>query len=129
MARRKRRAPKSLAEKAFAAIGSVKISEVVALTTAGMALANSVKDAASALMQARVQTPPISAAPAQAAPAELLYAAGTLGLAWPCSAEQVKAEHRKMVQLVHTDRGGDETMSARVNTARTTLLRALGVAA
>ena len=56
-------------------------------------------------------------------------AASALGLRWPCSADEVKAAHRRLALECHPDRNrGDEAAAnarmARVNVARGVLSRA-----
>jgi hypothetical protein len=61
-------------------------------------------------------------------PAELVAAAGTLGLRWPCTAADAKAAYRRAVLRAHPDQGGSPEAFRRVQGAYDEIRLRLGVA-
>ena len=45
-----------------------------------------------------------------------------LGLAEDASREAIEAAHRKLIQKLHPDRGGNDYLAAKINQARDVLL-------
>jgi len=60
---------------------------------------------------------------ASAASQELEEARLVLGLDRDYSREDVERAHKKLIQMLHPDRGGNDYLAAKVNSARDTLLR------
>lgn len=93
------------------------------------AIAGTVMDA---VTQARANggaLPPEAAdGPPPANALQLHKHAATLGLDLPTTGEAVKAAHRKLVLLLHPDRGGDVALIARANAAKDALLASIGAA-
>ncbi len=61
-----------------------------------------------------------SAAPAQG-PMSVDQAAQILGVAKDASRDEIQAAHRRLIQKLHTDRGGTDYLAALINEARDTL--------
>ncbi len=52
-------------------------------------------------------------------------ALAVLGLQAGASADEVRAAHRKLIEQVHPDKGGNDYLAAQINTARDVLLKDL----
>lgn len=66
--------------------------------------------------QARVPPP----APA---PIDIIEARALLGVSESADAEAIRAAHRRLIALIHPDRGGTEELARKINAARDALLR------
>src|SRR3546814_2088865 len=61
--------------------------------------------------------------PARSSDMQVAEARALLGLGENSSVEDIRAAHRRLISLMHPDRGGTEALAQKINAARDVLLR------